>query len=132
MRQNGVGTMAAKILLAEDEEVLRMLVVDSLEDEGYEIDEAVDGIEAFEKIQEHTYDLVLLDYMMPGMTGLDVIEKTRQLPEKQDVLIMMLTAKSQKSDQDLARKVGADYFLAKPFSPMELITIVAEILHDKQ
>jgi CheY-like chemotaxis protein len=124
--------MAAKILLAEDEEVLRMLVVDSLEDEGYEIDEAVDGIEAFEKIQANSYDLVLLDYMMPGMTGLDVIEKTRLLPEKQDLLIMMLTAKSQKSDQDMARKVGADYFLAKPFSPIELINIVAEILHDKQ
>ncbi|MGZ4031371.1 MAG: response regulator [Tumebacillaceae bacterium] len=124
--------MAAKILLAEDEEILRMLVVDSLEDEGYVIDEAVDGIEAFEKIQANTYDLVLLDYMMPGMTGLDVIEKTRLLPEKQDVKIMMLTAKSQKADQDLARKVGADYFLAKPFSPMELINIVGEILHDKQ
>lgn len=125
------GSMAAKILLAEDEEVLRMLVVDSLEDEGYEIDEAVDGIEAFEKIQGNLYDLVLLDYMMPGMTGLDVIEKTRKLPDKQDLKIMMLTAKSQKADQDLARKTGADYFLAKPFSPMELIQIVGEILNEK-
>jgi len=121
----------ARILLAEDEDVLRMLVMDSLEDEGYDIDEAVDGTEAFEKIQANEYDLVLLDYMMPGMTGVEVIEKVRQLPEKADLQIMMLTAKSQKSDQDLARKVGANYFLAKPFSPMELISIVGEILDDK-
>lgn len=121
----------ARILLAEDEDVLRMLVMDSLEDEGYDIDEAVDGTEAFEKIQTNEYDLVLLDYMMPGMTGVEVIEKVRQLPGKAELQIMMLTAKSQKSDQDLARKVGANYFLAKPFSPMELISIVGEILDDK-
>ncbi|KEO81411.1 response regulator transcription factor [Tumebacillus flagellatus] len=121
--------MAPRLLLAEDEDVLRMLVVDSLEDCGYEIDEAVDGIEAFEKILANEYDLVLLDYMMPGMTGLEVVEKTRALNgSKSEFKIMMLTAKSQKSDQDLARKTGVDYFLAKPFSPMELVNLVEEIL----
>ncbi|MGB8955298.1 MAG: response regulator [Tumebacillaceae bacterium] len=124
--------MAIRILLAEDEDVLRMLVVDSLEDEGYEIDEAVDGVEAFEKIQENDYDLILLDYMMPGMTGVEVVEKTRMLPGKQDVKIMMLTAKSQKSDQDLVRKAGVNYFLAKPFSPMELMHLVGEIVHEQK
>ncbi|PWK07950.1 response regulator [Tumebacillus permanentifrigoris] len=123
--------MTARLLLAEDEDVLRMLVVDSLEDCGYEIDEAVDGVEAFEKIQENSYDLVLLDYMMPGMTGLEVVEKTRRLAGKHDVKIMMLTAKSQKSDQDLARKTGVDYFLAKPFSPMELVNLIEGILDEK-
>ncbi|MBL0389047.1 response regulator [Tumebacillus sp. ITR2] len=125
--------MAARILLAEDEDVLRMLVVDSLEDCGFEIDEAVDGVEAFEKIQANDYDLVLLDYMMPGMTGLEVVEKTRQLAVagKSDVKIMMLTAKSQKADQDLARQTGVNYFLAKPFSPLELVNLVEDILHDK-
>jgi CheY-like chemotaxis protein len=125
--------MAARILLAEDEDVLRMLVVDSLEDCGFEIDEAVDGVEAFEKIQANDYDLVLLDYMMPGMTGLEVVEKTRQLDMagKSDVKIMMLTAKSQKADQDLARQTGVNYFLAKPFSPLELVNLVEDILHDK-
>jgi CheY-like chemotaxis protein len=123
--------MAIRLLIAEDEDVLRMLVVDSLEDCGYEIEEAVDGVEAFEKIQANDYDLVLLDNMMPGLTGLEVVEKTRQLPDKQDLKIMMLTAKSQKSDQDLARKTGVDFFLAKPFSPMELVTLVEEIVDEK-
>jgi two-component system, OmpR family, phosphate regulon response regulator PhoB len=119
-----------KILLAEDEEILRMLIVDSLEDQDYEIDEACDGMEAFECLKNKYYDLVLLDYMMPGMTGLEVIEKVRKIPEKQDLKILMLTAKSQKSDQEKVIEAGANYFLAKPFSPAELVNIVGEILHD--
>lgn len=123
--------MAKRILLAEDEEVLRMLIADTLEDEGYAIDEACDGEEALEKITQQDYDLVLLDYMMPGMTGLDVTEKVRQMPEKAGLRILMLTAKSQKSDQDLARQIGVNYFMAKPFSPVELLDLVDEILSEE-
>lgn len=123
--------MAKRILLAEDEEVLRMLIVDTLEDEGYVIDEACDGEEALEKITQQDYDLVLLDYMMPGMTGLDVTEKVRQMPEKAGLKILMLTAKSQKSDQDLARQIGVNYFMAKPFSPIELLDLIDEILSEE-
>ncbi|WP_114570492.1 response regulator transcription factor [Exiguobacterium flavidum] len=122
----------ARILLAEDEDVLRMLVLDTLEDEGYTIDEATDGDEAYQKIMSETYDLVLLDYMMPGMTGLEVIEKVRQHPEKQELKIMMLTAKSQQSDRERAEEIGANYFFSKPFSPLELIDVVGGILSDNQ
>jgi len=123
--------VAKRILLADDEEVLRMLIVDTLEDEGYEIDEACDGEEALVKITQQEYDLVLLDYMMPGMTGLDVTEKVRLMPEKAGLKILMLTAKSQKSDQDLARQIGVNYFMAKPFSPIELLDLVDEILSEE-
>ncbi len=119
-----------RILLAEDEEVLRMLVVDSLEDEGYEIDEAADGIEAFELLQNNDYDLVLLDYMMPGMSGLELIENVRAIEKFKGLEILMLTAKSQKSDQEKVISAGANYFLAKPFSPSQLVAIVGEILGD--
>ena len=68
----------AKILLAEDEEILRMLVVDTLEDEGYTIDEACDGEEAYHLIQKNSYDLIILDYMMPVYTGLELIEMIRK------------------------------------------------------
>ncbi|ANB59770.1 response regulator [Anoxybacillus amylolyticus] len=121
--------MVAKILLAEDEEVLRMLVMDTLEDEGYEIDEACDGQEAIELIKENDYDLILLDYMMPIYTGLEVIQQVRNIPAKKHVKIMMLSAKSQQTDQQRVLEAGADYFLAKPYSPLELVKRVEEILH---
>ncbi|RDB34878.1 response regulator transcription factor [Exiguobacterium sp. RIT594] len=120
----------ARILLAEDEDVLRMLVLDTLEDEGYTIDEATDGDEAYQKIMSQHYDLVLLDYMMPGMTGIEVIEKVRRHPDKQNLKIMMLTAKSQQSDRERAEEIGANYFFSKPFSPLELIGVVGGILSD--
>jgi len=122
-------TTMATILLAEDEPVLRMLVMDSLEDEGYEIDVAVDGEEAFDKITERAYDLIILDYMMPKMTGIEVIEKTRALPERRNAKILMLSAKSQQAEQDKVLKAGADQFMSKPFSPLELIAKVGDMLH---
>ncbi len=121
----------AKILLAEDEEVLRMLVVDTLEDEGYEIDEACDGNEALQLIIENEYDLILLDYMMPIYTGFEIIQQVRAIPEKKQVKIMMLSAKSQQADQQRVLEAGADYFMSKPYSPIELVKRVKEILDEK-
>jgi two-component system, OmpR family, phosphate regulon response regulator PhoB len=118
----------AKILLAEDEEVLRMLVVDTLEDEGHEVEEARDGEEAIQLITEHDYDLILLDYMMPIYTGLDVIERVRNQLVKTEAKIMMLSAKSQRSDQQKVMEAGANYFMSKPFSPKELVDRIEEIL----
>jgi len=111
----------AKILLAEDEDVIRMLVVDSLEDEGYDIDEACDGSEALEYVKKYDYDLILMDYMMPGMTGLDVIKEIRKMAEKQKV----------KSDKEQLLQEGANYFMAKPFSPLALVKRIEEILSEE-
>jgi DNA-binding response OmpR family regulator len=121
----------ARILIAEDEEVLRMLMVDTLEDEGHELHEAADGQVAINQIMENDYDLILLDYMMPLFTGLEVIGKVRNIPEKSDVKIMMVSAKSQQSDKDLVLKSGADYFIAKPYSPLELVQRIEEILNEE-
>ncbi|WP_299743292.1 response regulator transcription factor [Rossellomorea sp. y25] len=121
----------ARILIAEDEEVLRMLMVDTLEDEGHELDEAADGREAVDQIMENDYDLILLDYMMPLLSGLEVIERVRNSPEKSTVKIMMVSAKSQQSDKDLVLKSGADYFIAKPYSPAELVQRIEDILNEE-
>ncbi|MCD8501643.1 MAG: response regulator [Bacillaceae bacterium] len=118
-----------KILLAEDEEVLRMLIFDTLEDEGYDIDEASDGREALDLIKDNDYDLIIVDYMMPGLTGIEVIESVRATSSKSEMKIMMLTAKSQQKDEERARFAGADYFLAKPFSPLKLAELVEEIVN---
>ncbi|TSB46595.1 response regulator [Alkalicoccobacillus porphyridii] len=117
-----------KILVADDEEVLRMLITDTLEDLDCEVLEASDGQEAIDLIRKHHFDLLVLDYMMPEKTGLEVIEEVRAMEDKKDVLILMLTAKSQQADQEEIIEKGANYFLAKPFSPLVLMERVEEIL----
>ena len=117
-----------KILVVDDEEILRMLICDTLEDLGFEIDEAEDGADALQKINAQAYDLIILDYMMPNLTGVEVIE---QLPV--DIInntpILMLTAKAQEADRQIVLDKGAKYFMSKPFSPVELMGLVEEILN---
>ncbi|MEC2056474.1 response regulator [Peribacillus psychrosaccharolyticus] len=120
----------SRILLAEDEEVLRMLIMDTLEDEEYDVDEAADGKEALDYLQNHEYDLVILDYMMPVFTGLEIIEKLRGGNQTFQGKIMMLSAKSQTYEQEKIIQAGADYFMAKPFSPMKLVEKIEEILNE--
>lgn len=121
-----------RILLAEDEEVLRMLVVDTLEDEDYEVDEAADGMEAVQLLESNTYDLIILDYMMPGYTGLEIIEKIQSSEIKNQGKILMLSAKSQQFEQERILEAGADYFMSKPFSPLKLIEKIEVILHETE
>ncbi|MFF2498082.1 response regulator transcription factor [Peribacillus sp. NPDC058075] len=121
-----------RILLAEDEEVLRMLVVDTLEDEDYKVDEAADGMEAVQLLESNTYDLIILDYMMPGYTGLEIIEKIQSSDIKNQGKILMLSAKSQQFEQERILEAGADYFMAKPFSPLKLIEKIEVILHETE
>ncbi|MEK3797329.1 response regulator transcription factor [Peribacillus sp. FSL H8-0477] len=120
----------SRILLAEDEEVLRMLIIDTLEDEEYDVDEAADGKEALDYLQSNEYDLVILDYMMPVFTGLEIIEKLRGGDQTFQGKIMMLSAKSQTYEQEKIIQAGADYFMAKPFSPLKLVEKIEEILNE--
>ncbi len=119
----------ARILVVDDEEILRMLIRETLEDLEFDIDEAEDGEEALKKLKESTYDLMILDYMMPNLTGIEVIEL---LPQeiKKSMPILMLTAKSQESDRQKVFDLGADYFMSKPFSPVKLMNLVEDILND--
>ncbi|KML44520.1 MULTISPECIES: response regulator transcription factor [Bacillaceae] len=117
-----------KILIAEDEEILRMLIADTLEEGDFEVDEAEDGEEALKLLEKKQFDLVILDYMMPGLTGLDVIRKIRgEQALNKEVKILMLSAKSQQNEQEEVLKAGADYFMVKPFSPLQLFEKVGKI-----
>jgi CheY-like chemotaxis protein len=118
-----------KILVADDAEVLRMLVVDTLEDEEeYIIDEAADGKEAYEKASTASYDLLIIDNMMPGYNGVEVVSMLRKDGKLENMKTLMITAKSQDKDEEEARKAGVTEFVSKPFSPALLITIVEELL----
>lgn len=114
-----------KILVADDEDILRMLIVDTLEDD-FEIEEAEDGKEALQKIMESEYDLIVLDYMMPYLTGIEVLEEIRK--DQNSSQVLMLTAKAQDTDREQVMQKGANYFMSKPFSPMELLELVKKIL----
>lgn len=115
-----------KILVVDDEEILRMLITDTLEFEGYAVEEAEDGKEGYERIANEPFDLIILDYMMPHLTGMEVLEKIRPLDLQ--VPIIMLTAKAQQHDREMAHQLGAQYFMPKPFSPSELVALVNDIL----
>lgn len=120
--------MTKKILIADDEPTLRLLVSSTLEDERFEIIQAVDGADALEKANKEHPDLLILDLMMPNMSGLDVCRAIKSADTAQKPKIIVLTAKGQEKDVKDAIKAGADSYLKKPFSPLELLNTVEEAL----
>ena len=120
--------MRHTILVADDEAVLRALVRATLSSAGYDVLEAADGDEALELARSARPDLIVLDLMMPGKSGLDVLRELRADPELAATPVVMLTARTRAADREAAAEAGADRFLAKPFSPRELVRIVADVL----
>jgi CheY-like chemotaxis protein len=116
------------ILIADDEPQLRLLVRTTLEDEDYDIYEAEDGQQALEIAAQVTPDLFLLDNMMPMLDGLSVCRELRANPKFHDCPIIMLTAKSQQRDIEMGKAAGVSHYFTKPFSPLELLTLIEEIL----
>ncbi len=116
-----------KILIADDEPSLRLLVRATLQADSYIIDEAIDGKDTLEKIEASKPEILVLDVMMPQYSGFEVCEKIKNSDKLKDIVVIMLTAKGKQTDKDWAKSVGADYFFTKPFSPMELLDLVAKV-----
>ena len=109
------------LLLADDEANLRMLARITLDDPDYRILEAADGKAALTLARTEHPDLLVLDWMMPGLTGIEVAHLLRQDPNTSDIPIIMLTAKGQEVDKEQGQGYGTYAYLAKPFSPLELL-----------
>jgi len=118
----------ATILICDNEAPLRALVRGSLDGGGYEITEATDGDEALALSRELRPDVIVLDMMMPGRSGLDVLAELRGDAAFASTKVILLTARTQATDRAAAEAAGADWFLAKPFSPSELASIVQGLL----
>ena len=116
------------ILIADDEESIGSLLRATLEGPESRITHAATGPEALLLVQQHKFDLIILDWMMPGKSGIDVLRELRQRPETAAIPIIMLTARGQMKDQELALRLGAVGYLMKPFSPLELLEKVSKIL----
>lgn len=116
------------ILLADDEESLRILVYATLDYPDYQIVEASDGDEALELARRHHPDLMVLDWMMPGKTGVEVAAELRRESATRHTPIILLTARNQQEDISAALETGVTSYLVKPFSPAELLGKVREYL----
>jgi DNA-binding response OmpR family regulator len=131
--QNAAETSAlrGRILVADDEPHIRRILKTVLESGSFEVDTRPDGTAALEAVTgtEH-YDLILLDIMMPGATGLEVLEQIRGIERLKSTPVVILTAKGQDADRQAALSLGANDFLTKPFSPKKLLARITEILDE--
>lgn len=118
--------MSARILIVEDEPGLVLTLTDLLAAEGYQVDSAHDGATGLRKALEGSYDLIVLDVMLPGKNGFDVCRELRR--QDRETAVLMLTARGQVADRVVGLKLGADDYLAKPFDPSELNARIEALL----
>ena len=118
--------MSSRILLIEDEPGLAMTLADLLAAEGHTVENAYDGATGLEMAGSSSFDLIILDVMLPRKTGYEVCRELRQAGS--DVAILMLTARGQTVDKIVGLKLGADDYMAKPFDPAELVARIGALL----
>ena len=116
------------ILVVEDEAALAEVLRYNLEGEGFNVAVAADGRTAMEKLEESPPDLVVLDWMLPEVSGLEICRTMRRRAELRDVPVIMLTAKGEEHDRVRGLDAGADDYVVKPFSPKELVARVRAVL----
>lgn len=112
--------MSAKILLVEDDPSLTELICYNLEQEGFEVLVEMDGEEGLMSAQSNTPDLILLDWMLPNLSGIEICRRIRRDKSTQNIPVIMLTARSEENDRIRGLDTGADDYITKPFSPKEL------------
>ena len=120
--------MKANILIVEDEEALTLLLRYNLEAEGYEVETVPRGDEADLLLKERAPDLVILDWMLPGLSGIELCRRLRARPETKQLPIIMLTARGEESERVRGLATGADDYIVKPFSVPELSARVRALL----
>lgn len=114
-----------KVLVVDDEKLIRNIIVEYCHNEGYLTDEAEDGLEAIEKVREHDYDIIILDLMMPKLDGYSCYG---ELKKNKNIPTIILSARSEEADKLLGFDLGVDDYMTKPFSPKELMARIRAIL----
>ena len=119
----------ARVMIVDDDDQVRDIIKTGLTSRGLEIIEAANGHEALTKAVSEAPSLIILDIMMPGMSGFDVCERLRAKPETINVPVVFLTSRSDQADRERAMKYGALDYILKPFSPKKLSERVLEIIN---
>jgi two-component system phosphate regulon response regulator PhoB len=132
MSDRPVQVTPAKVLVVEDERDIAALVAYHLTKEGYRVRTAENGHEALVAIASERPDLIVLDVMLPGLSGYEVLTEIRRTQELQEVPVLLLTARRDEADRIKGLELGADDYLTKPFSPRELVLRVAAVLRRAQ
>lgn len=122
------GGMKPSILVVEDEAALLALLRYNLERQGFHVEEATDGQEALLRIAEHRPDLVLLDWMLPSLSGIEVCRQIRRRPATRDLPVIMVTARTEDQDAVRALDIGADDYITKPFAVEALMARIRALL----
>ncbi len=120
--------MNARILIAEDEEPLTLLLRYNLEAEGYEIEAVARGDDADLRLKEHIPDLAIIDWMLPGMSGIELVRRLRARQETTTLPVIMLTARGEEAERVRGLSTGADDYVVKPFSVPELMARIRALL----
>jgi two-component system phosphate regulon response regulator PhoB len=120
--------MNPSLLIVEDEEALTLLLRYNLEAAGYDVETVMRGDEAETRLKEHIPDLVILDWMLPGLSGIELCRRLRARPDTKQLPIIMLTARGEESERVRGLSTGADDYIVKPFSVPELLARVSALL----
>jgi CheY-like chemotaxis protein len=115
------------VLVVDDEAVIRQLIVINLELEGFEVHEAVDGLDALAKARELDPDVVTLDVMMPGLDGITAARRLRSDPATSRARIVLISARTRPADLDRGSDAGADAYVTKPFDPDDVVDAVRRL-----
>ena len=116
-----------RVLVVDDDEVIRRLIAVNLQLEGFEVETAVDGQECLDKVADIDPDVITLDVMMPRLDGWETAVQLRRSPGTAHIKVVLITARAQEDDKTHGAQVGADAYLTKPFDPNEMIRVVREL-----
>ncbi len=119
--------MSRKVLLIEDEPNITEAIRFLLTREGWQVETHAEGSDAIDVISSARPDLVILDVMLPGKSGMDILRELRELSEFQSLPVLMLTARGQSRDREMAEQAGVSRFMTKPFSNVEVLTAVRDL-----
>jgi CheY-like chemotaxis protein len=119
---------AGRVLVVDDDDVIRQLITVNLELEGFDVVTAVDGQDALDKVKEARVQVITLDVMMPRLDGWETAARLRDDPDTSHIKVVLLSARAQEADLQRGEKIGVDAYLTKPFDPDELIDTVRRLM----